>query len=270
MREIDRLTGGNGNDVFAFTTASGRGNVDVITDMVSGADLIVLDNAAIHRHGRGCSPPTPSSSAPARPSMPTTASFTTAPPERSFRRRRQWRGAAVQFATLQTMPAIVATDFFVLKIRSAQLHAYRVAQVDGGPGLAIAAFIGDADVPAAELDVARIGGGGALVGRNLAMVEQIDAPALLAARRDVERGDRLAGLVDDDEIEIGRAFGQLAAADAVAFGLDLGGGLRAKRQQGGGRYKEHTHRENLQIVIPAKAGISLLDGKEKTFQLSLE
>jgi len=59
-------------------------------------------------------------------------------------------------------------------------------------------------------------------------MEQIHAPALLAARRDVQLDDRLARMVDDDEIEIGRALGELAPADAVAFGL----GLDGKRERG--------------------------------------
>jgi serralysin len=39
----DTLTGGDGADVFVFETTLGAGNVDVITDFVSGVDLLYLD-----------------------------------------------------------------------------------------------------------------------------------------------------------------------------------------------------------------------------------
>ena len=38
----DTLTGGGGADIFQFTTAPGSGNVDTITDMTVGSDLISL------------------------------------------------------------------------------------------------------------------------------------------------------------------------------------------------------------------------------------
>lgn len=41
---MDRLTGGTGADSFAFTTALGAGNVDIVTDYTVGEDRILLDS----------------------------------------------------------------------------------------------------------------------------------------------------------------------------------------------------------------------------------
>ncbi|MBL8485985.1 MAG: hypothetical protein JNK22_02655 [Rhodocyclaceae bacterium] len=41
----DNLTGGGGNDIFAFNTAPGAGNVDTISDFATAADKLWFDNA---------------------------------------------------------------------------------------------------------------------------------------------------------------------------------------------------------------------------------
>src|SRR5205823_5720846 len=43
----DTLTGGFGADTFAFTSAPGTANADVVTDFISGTDKIALDALAM-------------------------------------------------------------------------------------------------------------------------------------------------------------------------------------------------------------------------------
>ena len=47
------LTGGTGQDTFAFDTAYASGNVDTITDFYAADDALYLDNAVFTKLGAG-------------------------------------------------------------------------------------------------------------------------------------------------------------------------------------------------------------------------
>ncbi|MEA3011575.1 MAG: hypothetical protein QOD42_120 [Sphingomonadales bacterium] len=112
---INQLTGGSGADVFAFISPLGPGNIDVITDMVSGTDLIVIDNAQFTGMAEGLLAAGAFVLGSAALDADDRILYNQATGAVYFDADGNGTAAAaVQFLTLQTMPAIVATDFFVL------------------------------------------------------------------------------------------------------------------------------------------------------------
>jgi Ca2+-binding RTX toxin-like protein len=111
----DTLYGYGGADSFQFTTALGAGNVDVLTDFVSGTDKIALDDAVFTQIG--------GLGALSAAAFVTGASATTTAHRIVYNGTTgqlfydadgSGAGAAVLFATLQGNPAIGAGDFTVI------------------------------------------------------------------------------------------------------------------------------------------------------------
>jgi serralysin len=112
----DTLIGGIGNDVFAFISPLGPGNIDVITDMVSGGDLIVIDNAQFTGMAEGLLAAGAFVLGSAALDADDRILYNQATGAVYFDADGNGSGAApVEFLTLQNMPTIVATDFFVLQ-----------------------------------------------------------------------------------------------------------------------------------------------------------
>lgn len=110
----DTLVGRDGNDTFAFTSALGAGNVDLIADFQAGIDRIELDDSVFAGLGLG----TLSASAFVVGSAAQDADdriiYDQATGALFFDADGSGAGAAVQFATLVGAPAIVASDIFII------------------------------------------------------------------------------------------------------------------------------------------------------------
>jgi Ca2+-binding RTX toxin-like protein len=111
----DTLVGFAGADTFAFTTAIGTGNVDLIADFVSGTDKVALDDAVFTAIGA------PGALAAGAFVTGTAAAdandriiYNAASGQLYYDADGNGAGAAVLFATLQGNPVLAASDFMVI------------------------------------------------------------------------------------------------------------------------------------------------------------
>ncbi len=113
----DRLTGGSGADTFAFTTAPSASNVDTITDMTVGSDLISLASSIYSALQAG---PTPGSLAASSFRYSTQAStsgglgeiiYNATTGSLSYDADGSGAGAARQFAQVSSSLALSASSF---------------------------------------------------------------------------------------------------------------------------------------------------------------
>ena len=111
----DYLLGLGGADTFAFTTALGGGNVDILADMVAGTDKIALDDAIFAGIG------TPGAFNAGAFVVGSAAQdgndrivYNAATGQLFYDADGNGGGAAVLFATLQGNPALTASDFQVI------------------------------------------------------------------------------------------------------------------------------------------------------------
>ena len=115
----DSLTGGSGADKFLFDTAPGAGNVDTLTDFISGSDLVVLSHVNFGSLGVA-------GGTPAVDMLVAGADYTTALDSNDYLIYNTSNGAlyydadgvggfdaAVQIATLTGHPVLLNTDFLV-------------------------------------------------------------------------------------------------------------------------------------------------------------
>jgi Ca2+-binding RTX toxin-like protein len=113
----DTLTGGGAADIFQFTTAPGSGNVDTITDMTVGSDLISLATSIYSALQAG---PTPGSLAASSFRYSTQAStsgglgeiiYNATTGSLSYDADGSGAGAAKQFAQVSSYLALSASSF---------------------------------------------------------------------------------------------------------------------------------------------------------------
>jgi Ca2+-binding RTX toxin-like protein len=111
----DALVGLGGADVFAFTTALGGGNVDLIADFEAGIDKIGLDDAIFSGIG---TPGSFNANAFVVGSAAADADdriiYNQATGELFYDADGNGAGAAVLFATLSGAPVLTASDFAVI------------------------------------------------------------------------------------------------------------------------------------------------------------
>ena len=110
----DTLTGLGGADTFAFTTALGGGNVDQVTDFQAGVDKIQLENAIFTGLAGGALPASAFVIGAAAADASDRIIYNNATGALLFDADGNGAGAAVQFAALQGLPAISASDFIVI------------------------------------------------------------------------------------------------------------------------------------------------------------
>ena len=109
----DTLTGFGGGDRFDFMTALGGGNVDLITDMVSGTDKLGLDDAIFTAIGATLDAGEFVVGA-AAVDADDRIIYNQASGQLFYDADGNGAGAAVQFATLQGSPALTVNDFTVI------------------------------------------------------------------------------------------------------------------------------------------------------------
>ncbi|HEY5712574.1 MAG TPA: calcium-binding protein [Allosphingosinicella sp.] len=110
----DALFGGNGADTFAFTTALGAANVDLIADFVSGTDKIALDDAIFTGLGLGALNANAFVNGSTAQDADDRILYDAATGNLFFDADGNGAGAAVLFATLQGHPVLAASDFQVI------------------------------------------------------------------------------------------------------------------------------------------------------------
>jgi serralysin len=111
----DYLMGFAGNDVFAFTTALGGGNVDAILDFAAGADKIALDDAVFGGiGGLGALAAGAFATGAGAADADDRIIYNAATGAVLFDADGNGAGAAVQFATLSTGLSLSAGDFTVI------------------------------------------------------------------------------------------------------------------------------------------------------------
>jgi Ca2+-binding RTX toxin-like protein len=110
----DVLVGGAGADSFAFTSALGAGNADLIAGFVSGSDRILLDDAAFAGLGLGALPSGAFAIGTQAQDADDRIIYDAATGALWFDADGNGAGAAVQFATLDGHPPIAASDFAVI------------------------------------------------------------------------------------------------------------------------------------------------------------
>jgi uncharacterized protein (TIGR01370 family) len=110
----DVLTGFGGADNFAFTTALGAANIDRITDFVSAADKILLDDVVFAALGLGGLPAGAFVIGSQAQDGDDRIIYNSATGQLLYDADGSLAGAAVQFATLDAHPALVAGDFTVI------------------------------------------------------------------------------------------------------------------------------------------------------------
>ena len=108
------MWGFGGADTFAFTTALGGGNVDFIEFMVSGTDKIALDDAVFTGLGLGALNANAFHVGAAAHDADDRIIYNSATGQLFFDADGNGGGAAVQFATLQSITVIAASDFTVI------------------------------------------------------------------------------------------------------------------------------------------------------------
>ncbi|HEY5712949.1 MAG TPA: pre-peptidase C-terminal domain-containing protein [Allosphingosinicella sp.] len=113
--DSDTLIGESGADIFAFTTTLGATNVDTITDFVSGADRIALDDAVfVGIGGLGALNANAFVNGTTAQDADDRILYDAATGNLFFDADGNGAGAAVLFATLQGHPPIAASDFMVI------------------------------------------------------------------------------------------------------------------------------------------------------------
>jgi serralysin len=110
----DRLAGFGGADSFAFTTAIGGGNVDVIADFAHGTDKILLDDAAFAGLGLGALGANAFVAGGAALDADDRILYNQATGQLFFDADGAGGGAATLFATLEGAPVLSASDFQVI------------------------------------------------------------------------------------------------------------------------------------------------------------
>jgi Ca2+-binding RTX toxin-like protein len=111
----DILLGLGGADSFAFTTALGGGNADVIVDFVSGTDRIALDDAIFAGiGGPGALAAGTFVTGAAAADADDRIIYDSATGQLFYDGDGNGAGAAILFASLQGGPALVASDFLVI------------------------------------------------------------------------------------------------------------------------------------------------------------
>jgi Ca2+-binding RTX toxin-like protein len=110
----DVLAGYGGADTFAFTTALGGGNVDVIADFTAGTDKIALDDAIFTGLGLGALGAGAFVTGAAAADGDDRIIYNSATGQLFFDADGNGAGAAVLFATLLGNPALAASDFQVI------------------------------------------------------------------------------------------------------------------------------------------------------------
>ena len=111
----DFLQGFGGNDIFAFTTALGGGNVDAIYDFATGADRIALDDAVFTGiGGLGTLSGSAFVTGTAAGDGDDRIIYNSATGQLFFDADGSGSGAAVQFATVTPGLTLTASDFLVI------------------------------------------------------------------------------------------------------------------------------------------------------------
>jgi Ca2+-binding RTX toxin-like protein len=110
----DTLVGLGGADVFTFTTALGGGNVDTISDFVSGVDKIALDDAVFDSLAHGALPASAFHVGNAATDEDQRILYDQTNGNLYYDADGSGGGAAVLFATLHGAPALTASDFQVI------------------------------------------------------------------------------------------------------------------------------------------------------------
>jgi VCBS repeat-containing protein len=110
----DTLVGYGGADTFAFTSALGAGNVDVIADFVSGTDKIALDDAVFTALGLGALSANAFVIGSAALDADDRIIYNSSNGALYYDADGAGGQAAVQFATLSGAPALTASDFTVI------------------------------------------------------------------------------------------------------------------------------------------------------------
>ena len=110
---VDYLVGGGGSDLFAFTTAPGAGNIDVIGDFQAGLDRVGIDNAVFGGLDGGALPAGAFRTGTSAQDADDRIIYDPATGALWFDADGNGAGAAVQFAQLQPNLGITSTDFVV-------------------------------------------------------------------------------------------------------------------------------------------------------------
>ncbi|HYI48164.1 MAG TPA: calcium-binding protein [Allosphingosinicella sp.] len=110
----DSLVGLSGADTFAFTTALGTGNVDLVFDFAAGTDKIALDDAVFTGLTPGSLPAGAFVTGTAAGDADDRIIYNGATGQLYFDADGNGAGAAVLFATLQGAPVLTASDFMVI------------------------------------------------------------------------------------------------------------------------------------------------------------
>jgi Ca2+-binding RTX toxin-like protein len=111
----DVMTGFGGADTFAFTTAPGAGNVDTVTDFVSGTDRIALDDAVFAgMGGLGTLGAGAFHAGTAAGDADDRIIYDSASGQLFYDADGNGSGAQILFATLQGGPLLIATDFIMI------------------------------------------------------------------------------------------------------------------------------------------------------------
>ncbi|MBA2919709.1 hypothetical protein GON01_11685, partial [Sphingomonas sp. MAH-20] len=110
----DKLTGGEGNDVFVFNTRIGQGDVDQLTDFISGTDKIHLENAIFTQLAVGSLSADAFTIGTAAADSSDRIIFDQATGSLFYDADGRGGASATLFATLQPHAALSSTDFFVI------------------------------------------------------------------------------------------------------------------------------------------------------------
>ena len=113
-RAADTLSGFAGIDTFAFTTALGAGNIDLIADFQKGVDKIAIDNAIFTGLAAGALSADAFRAAAAAGDASDRILYNAANGALLFDPDGNGVLAAIHFATLQGAPALGAGDFIVI------------------------------------------------------------------------------------------------------------------------------------------------------------
>ncbi len=110
----DAMDGKGGADSFAFTSALGGGNVDLIVGFATGDDKILLDDAVFTGLAPGALNPNAFVTGSAAGDADDRIIYNSATGQLFFDADGNGAGAAIHFATLSAAPALAAGDFTVI------------------------------------------------------------------------------------------------------------------------------------------------------------